>query len=116
MEEEVLIFPSDVDGKIRELDEKFSQSLKLVGDYMTSKIQGRGMNALAQIMNVEEISHALKLTNFNHEEECQRLELLAAIHESIRTSLEAAEKIAEEEARYARIIVDVEQARIAAEA
>jgi hypothetical protein len=67
-------------------------------------------------MNVEEISHALKLTNFSHEEECQRLELLAAIHESIRLYLEAAEKLAKEEARYARIIVDAEQARIAAEA
>jgi hypothetical protein len=73
------------------------------------------MTALSQIMNAEEVSHALKLTNFNHEEECQRLKLLAAIHQSIRTSLEAAEKLAEEEASYARIIVDAEQARIAAE-
>jgi hypothetical protein len=116
MEEEVLIFPSDIDGKIRDLKDKFSQSLKLLGDYMKSKIQGRGMNALNQIMHAEEVSHALKLTNFNHEEECQRLELLAAINESIRTLLETAEKLAEEEARYARIIVDAEQARIAAEA
>jgi hypothetical protein len=70
MEEEVLIFPSYIDGKIRELEEKFSQSLKLRGDYMKSKIQGRGINALNQIMHAEEVSHALKLTNFNHEEEC----------------------------------------------
>jgi hypothetical protein len=74
------------------------------------------MNVLNQIMHAEEVSHALKLTNFNHEEECHRLELLAAINESIRTSLEAAEKLAEEEARYARTIADAEQARIAAEA
>ncbi|KAK2422105.1 hypothetical protein QL285_032664 [Trifolium repens] len=115
MEEEVLIFPSDIDSKIRELEDKFSQSLKLLGDYMKGKIQGRGMNSLNQIMHAEEVSHALKLTNYNHEEECQRLELLAAVNESISTSLEAAERLAEEEARYARMIVDAEQARIAAE-
>ncbi|KAK2443191.1 hypothetical protein QL285_014315 [Trifolium repens] len=73
------------------------------------------MNALNQIMLVEEVSHALKLTNYNHEEECQRLELLAAVNESISTSLEAAERLAEEEARYSRMIIDAEQARIAAE-
>jgi hypothetical protein len=64
MEEEVLIFPSDIDSKIRELEDKFSQSLKLLGDYMKGKIQGRGMNVLNQIMHAEEVSHALKLTNY----------------------------------------------------
>ncbi|KAK2351836.1 hypothetical protein QL285_096852 [Trifolium repens] len=115
MEEEVLIFPSDIDSKIRELEDMFSLSLKLLGDYMKGKIEGRGMNALDQIMHAEEVSHALKLTNYNHEEECQRLKLLAAVNESISTSLEAAERLAEEEARYARMVIDAEQARIAAE-
>jgi hypothetical protein len=73
------------------------------------------MNALNQIMHAEEVSHALKLTNYNHEEECQRLELVAAVNESISISLEAAERLAEEEARYARMIINAEQARIAAE-
>ncbi|KAK2363203.1 hypothetical protein QL285_088210 [Trifolium repens] len=116
MEEDVLIFPSDVDAKIRELENKFSQSLRLLGDYVKSRIQGRGMNALSQIMDVAERSHALRLTFFNHEEECQRLELLADVNESIRTSLEAAKRLAEEEAAYVSRVFDAEQARIAAEA
>jgi hypothetical protein len=49
-----------------------------------SKIQGRGMNALTQIMNAVERSHAPRLTFFNHEEECQRLELLAAVNDTTR--------------------------------
>ncbi|KAK2363157.1 hypothetical protein QL285_088166 [Trifolium repens] len=97
MEEEVLIFPSDVDAKIRELEEKFSQSLRLLGGYVKRRIEGRGMEALSQIMSAAERSHALRLTFFNHEEECQRLAFLAAVNESIRRSL------------------DDEQARIAAE-
>jgi hypothetical protein len=31
MEEEVLVFPSDIDGRIRELEDQFSQSLRLLG-------------------------------------------------------------------------------------
>ncbi|KAK2452141.1 hypothetical protein QL285_011134 [Trifolium repens] len=97
MEEEVLIFPSDIDAKIRELEEKFSQSLRLLGGYVKRRIEGRGMEALSQIMNAAERSHALRLTFFNHEEECQRLAFLAAVDESMRRSF------------------DEEQARIAAE-
>ncbi|KAK2421690.1 hypothetical protein QL285_032292 [Trifolium repens] len=97
MEEEVLIFPSDIDAKIRELEEKFSQSLRLLGGYVKRRIEGRGMEALSQIMNAAERSHALKLTFFNHEEECQRLAFLAAVNESMKRSL------------------DEEQAKIAAE-
>ncbi|KAK2374741.1 hypothetical protein QL285_075682 [Trifolium repens] len=97
MEEEVLIFPSDIDAKIRELEEKFSQSLRLLGGYVKRRIEGRGMEALSQIMNAAERSHALRLTFFNHVEECQRLAFLAAVDESMRRSL------------------DEEQARIAAE-
>ncbi|KAK2380806.1 hypothetical protein QL285_068467 [Trifolium repens] len=97
MEEEVLIFPSDVDAKIRELEQKFSQSLRLLGGYVKRKIEGRGMEVLSQIMSAVDRSHALRLTSFNHEEECQRLAFLAAVNESIRKSL------------------DAEQARIAAE-
>ncbi|KAK2404641.1 hypothetical protein QL285_053960 [Trifolium repens] len=97
MEEEVLIFPSDVDAKIRELEEKFSQSLRLLGGHVKRRIEGRGMEALSQIMSAAERSHALRLTFFNHEEECQRLAFLAAVNESITRSL------------------DDEQARIAAE-
>jgi hypothetical protein len=41
MEEEVLIFPSDVDAEIREMEAKFSESLRLLGEYVKNKIQGR---------------------------------------------------------------------------
>jgi hypothetical protein len=45
-------------------------------------------------MSAEEISHAPKITFYNHEEECQRLAMLsAAVNESIRTSLEAAKML-----------------------
>ncbi|KAK2427858.1 hypothetical protein QL285_026413 [Trifolium repens] len=97
MEEEVLIFPSDIDAKVRELEEKFSQSLRLLGGYVKRRIEGRGMEALSQIMSAAERSHALRLTFYNHEEECQRLAFLAAVNESMKRSL------------------DEEQARIAAE-
>ncbi|KAK2375023.1 hypothetical protein QL285_075944 [Trifolium repens] len=115
MEEEVLIFPSDVDAKIRELEQNFSQSLRLLGGYVKRRIAGSGMEALSQIMSAAERSHAPRLTFFNHEEEHQRLDLLAAVNESIRRSLEAAIRLNEEEATYARMVVDAEQARIAAE-
>ncbi|KAK2380264.1 hypothetical protein QL285_067977 [Trifolium repens] len=113
MEEEVLIFPSDVDAKIRELEQKFSQSLRLLGGYVKRRIEGRGMEVLSQIMSAADRSHALKLTFFNHEEECQRLAFLAAVNESIRRSLEAAIRLNEEEATYARIVVDADLARMA---
>jgi hypothetical protein len=50
MEEEVLVFPSDVDAKIRDLKDKFSESLRLLGNSIKNKIQGKGMNAVRQIM------------------------------------------------------------------
>ncbi|KAK2374113.1 hypothetical protein QL285_075095 [Trifolium repens] len=104
MEEEVLIFPSDVDAKIRELEQKFSQSLRLLGGYVKRKIEGRGMEVLSQIMSAVDRSHALRLTFFNHEEECQRLAFLAAVNESIRRSLDAEQ---------ARIAAEMERQRLA---
>ncbi|KAK2423019.1 hypothetical protein QL285_033505 [Trifolium repens] len=115
MEEETLIFPSDVDAEIRDLEGKFSETLRLLGNHIKDKIKGKGMDAVRQIMTSANHSHAPRLTFFNHEEERQRLELLAAISESTRISSEAAEKIVEEEAHYARMVIDAEQARIAAE-
>ncbi|KAK2375963.1 hypothetical protein QL285_076809 [Trifolium repens] len=104
MEEEVLIFPSDVDAKIRELEQKFSQSLRLLGGYVKRKIEGRGMEVLSQIMSAADRSHALRLTFFNHEEECQRLAFLAAVNESLRRSLDAEQ---------ARIAAEMERQRLA---
>ncbi|KAK2436293.1 hypothetical protein QL285_021295 [Trifolium repens] len=116
MEKETLIFPSDVDAEIRDLEGKFSETLRLLGNHVKEKIKGKGMDAINQIMASANHSHALRLTFYNHEEEHKRLELLAAIHESTRMSSEAAERLVEEEARYARLVIDAEQARITAEA
>ncbi|KAK2352189.1 hypothetical protein QL285_096503 [Trifolium repens] len=109
MEEEVLIFPSEVDAEIRNLEAKFSESLRLLGGYVKNKIQGRGMNALNQIMDAAEQSHALRITNYNHEEECAfQEEVLATIRENIEQAFVDTKKQEEEE--------EAEQARIAAEA
>ncbi|KAK2382847.1 hypothetical protein QL285_070360 [Trifolium repens] len=116
MEEEVLIFPTDVDAKIRELENKFSQSLRLLGGYVKRKIEGRGMKALSQIMNAAERSHALRLTFFNHEKELQRLEALYAENKRLsRIACEAADRLVREEAAYESMVLTAEQARIAAE-
>jgi hypothetical protein len=115
MEKETLVFPSDVDAEIRDLEGKFSETLRLLGNHVKEKIKGKGMDAISQIMASANHSHALRLTIYNHEEEHKRLELLAAINESTRMSSEAAERLVEEEARYARLVIDAEQVRIAAE-
>jgi hypothetical protein len=46
MEEEVMVFPSDVDAEIRDLEMKFRESLRVLGGYVKSKIQGKGMSAV----------------------------------------------------------------------
>ncbi|KAK2380176.1 hypothetical protein QL285_067898 [Trifolium repens] len=74
------------------------------------------MTAVTEIMDAAERSHAPRLTFFNYEEECQRLELQVAVNESIRTSLEAAKRLTTEEIAYVSRVFDAEQARIAAEA
>ncbi|KAK2416552.1 hypothetical protein QL285_038939 [Trifolium repens] len=98
------------------MEAKFSESLRLLGGYVKSKIQGRGMIAVTQIMNAADQSHAPRLTNYNHEEEHKRQELLTtAINESVKIATEAAKMLAEEEANYVRTVFAAEQARIAAE-
>jgi hypothetical protein len=108
-----LVFPLDVDAEIMELEYKFSESLRLLGGYVKNKIQGRGMNALNQIMAVEELSHAPRLTNFNHEEECAfQEELLVVIRENIEQAIIDAKKQEEEEADQARIATEAELKRL----
>jgi hypothetical protein len=68
-----------------------------------------------ELFDIAARSSAPRLTFYNHEEEHNRLELLAAIQENTRISSEDAERLVEEEARYARLVIDAEQARIAAE-
>jgi hypothetical protein len=116
MDEEVLVFPSDIDAEIREMEYQFSQSLRILGNHMKRKIQGRGMTAVRELFNIAEQSRALRLFFYNHEEELQRLETLAAENERLlRITCEAANRLVTEEAEYVRMVNDAEQARIAAE-
>jgi hypothetical protein len=113
MDEETLIFPSDVDAEIREMEYLFSQSLRTLGDHVKSKIKGKGMTAVSVIMDTAERSHAPRLTFYNHEEELARLAALdAEIKKLARSACETAEKLIREEAEYERA---TDQARIDAE-
>ncbi|WJX57749.1 NADH:ubiquinone reductase (H(+)-translocating) [Trifolium repens] len=113
MEEETLIFPSDVDAEIREMEYLFSQTLRTLGDHVKSQIKGKGMTAVSVIMDTAERSHAPRLTLYNHEEEIARLAALdAEIKKLARSACETAEKLLREEAEYERA---TDQARIEAE-
>ncbi|KAK2416178.1 hypothetical protein QL285_038597 [Trifolium repens] len=112
MDEEVLVFPSDVDSEIREMEYLFSQSLRIMGNHLKSKIQGRGMAVVRDLMNIAERSRALRLTFYNHEEELERLAALNAEFKKLsRNACEAADRLAREEADYE---IATEQAWIAA--
>ncbi|WJX51640.1 hypothetical protein P8452_37817 [Trifolium repens] len=113
MEKETLVFPSDVDAEIRDMESKFSETLILLGNHVKERIKGKGMDAISHIMASANHSQAPRLTFYNHEAELKRLELLVAIQESTRMSSKAAERLVDEEARYARLVIDAEQARIA---
>ncbi|KAK2451516.1 hypothetical protein QL285_010564 [Trifolium repens] len=96
-EEEALIFPSDMDAEVRELEYLFGKSLRILSTHLKDKIKGRGANTVRELFEIAERTCAPRLTFFNHEEECQRLAFLAAVDESMIRSF------------------DEEQARIAAE-
>ncbi|KAK2428010.1 hypothetical protein QL285_026553 [Trifolium repens] len=113
MDEEILVFPSDVDAEIREMEYLFSQSLRVLGDNVKSKIKGRGMAVVRKIMDIAESSHAPRLTAYNHEEELARLAALdAEIKKLARSACETAERLISEEGAYE---IATEQAWIAAE-
>jgi hypothetical protein len=74
------------------------------------------MEVVKSVMEKADHSSALRLTNFNHVEECKRREdMRAAVTASVQRCIEAAKRITEEEEAYVRMI-DTELARIAAEA
>jgi hypothetical protein len=113
MDEEALVFPSDIDAEIREMEYLFGQSLRILGTHLKSKIQGRGMATVRSLFDIAERSHAPRLTLYNHEEEIARLAALdAEIKELAKSAFETAEKLLREEAEYERA---TDQARIDAE-
>jgi electron transfer flavoprotein alpha subunit len=115
IEEEALIFPSDVDAEARDLEEKFGEALKLLRGYVKNKIKGRGMETLSQVMDFAAQSHAPWLTSYNHEEERLLSEqVFASVHEDVLKAFEEAERIASEEAE-ARELARQEALKVAVE-
>ncbi|KAK2416511.1 hypothetical protein QL285_038902 [Trifolium repens] len=105
-EEEALIFPSDIDADVRELEYLFGKSLRILSTHLKDRIKGRGANTVQELFEIVEKLNAQRLTSFNHEEECQRLAFLAAVDESLRRSLD------EEQAK---IAAEMERQRLAAQ-
>ncbi|KAK2434303.1 hypothetical protein QL285_019466 [Trifolium repens] len=103
-EEEALIFPSDMDADVRELEYLFGKSLRILSAHLKNKIKGRGANTVQELFETVEKLNAPRLTSFNHEEECQRLAFLAAVNESITRSLDDEQ---------ARITAEMERQRLA---
>ncbi|KAK2450535.1 hypothetical protein QL285_009648 [Trifolium repens] len=103
-EEEALIFPSDMDADVRELEYLFGKSLRILSTHLKDKIKGRGANTVQELFEIVEKLNAPRLTSFNHEEECQRLAFLAAMNESITRSLDDEQ---------ARITAEMERQRLA---
>ena len=101
MDEKILVFPSDVDAQIREMEYLFSQSLRVLGDHVKSKMKGRGMAVVRMVMDIAECSRSPRLTFYNHEEELERLAALdAELKKLSRSACEAADRLAREEADY----------------
>ncbi|WJX62133.1 hypothetical protein P8452_47162 [Trifolium repens] len=117
IDEEVLVFPSDVDAEIREMEYLFSQSLRILGNHLKSKIQGRGMTVVTDLFDIAERSRAPRLTFYNHEKELERLATLDAEFKKLsRNACEAAARLDREEATYENMVLATEQAWIAAAA
>jgi hypothetical protein len=116
LEEEQLIFPSDIDSEIMDLEGKFSESLRLLGGFVKERIKGRGMSVLRTVFEAAEHSNLLRITNFNHQEELlKQQQLLMYIQASIRTASQAVSVLFMEESLYEQAL-EAKQARIAAEA
>jgi hypothetical protein len=112
-EEEALIFPSDFDADVREMEYLFSQSLQILSTHLKNKTKDRGMNTARELFEIAERLSAPRLTVYNHEEECARLAALdAEIKKLARSACETAEKLISEEGVYE---LATEQAWIAAE-
>ncbi|KAK2363402.1 hypothetical protein QL285_088391 [Trifolium repens] len=112
-EEEALIFPSDFDADVREMEYLFSQSLQILSTHLKNKTKDRGMNTARELFEFAEMSCAPRLTFYNHEEERARLAALdAEIKKLARSACETAEKLISEEGVYE---LATEQAWIAAE-
>ncbi|KAK2389929.1 hypothetical protein QL285_063486 [Trifolium repens] len=68
-EEEALIFPSDIDADVRELEYLFGKSLRILSTHLKDKIKGRGANTVRELFEIVEKLNAPRLTSYNHVKE-----------------------------------------------
>ncbi|KAK2436903.1 hypothetical protein QL285_021865 [Trifolium repens] len=72
-EEEALIFPSDIDADVRELEYLFGKSLRILSTHLKDKIKGRGANTVRELFEIVEKLNAPRLTSYNHVKEQARI-------------------------------------------
>ncbi|KAK2384749.1 hypothetical protein QL285_072058 [Trifolium repens] len=100
-EEEALIFPSDIDADVRELEYLFGKSLRILSTHLKDKIKGRGANTVREMFEIVEKLNAPRLTSYNHVKEQARI---AAEEEEKRQAEIEHKRLAEQEAL--KLLVD----------
>ncbi|KAK2450210.1 hypothetical protein QL285_009341 [Trifolium repens] len=94
-EEEALIFPSDIDADVRELEYLFGKSLRILSTHLKDKIKGRGANTVRELFEIVEKLNAPRLTSYNHVKEQARI---TAEEEEKRQAEIEHKRLAEQEA------------------
>jgi hypothetical protein len=99
MEENALIFPSDIDAEGEALKAKFSDVVDALGGYLKEKTKGRGMVVLANVMKYATRVDPPRPTMISHEEMCFLAEQahLDLEQEAKRIAGEEAQRLAEQE-------------------
>ncbi|WJX77044.1 hypothetical protein P8452_60387 [Trifolium repens] len=100
-EEEALIFPSDIDADVRELEYLFGKSLRILSTHLKDKIKGRGANTVRELFEIVEKLNAPRLTSYNHVKEQARI---AAEEEEKRQAEIEHKRLADQEAL--KLLVD----------
>ncbi|KAK2440687.1 hypothetical protein QL285_012067 [Trifolium repens] len=100
-EDEALIFPSDIDADVRELEYLFGKSLRILSTHLKDKIKGRGANTVRELFEIVEKLNAPRLTSYNHVKEQARI---AAEEEEKRQAEIEHKRLAEQEAL--KLLVD----------
>ncbi|KAK2395702.1 hypothetical protein QL285_057412 [Trifolium repens] len=100
-EEEALIFPSDIDADVRELEYLFGKSLRILSTHLKDKIKGRGVNTVRELFEIVEKLNAPRLTSYNHVKEQARI---AAEEEEKRQAEIEHKRLVEQEAL--KLLVD----------
>jgi hypothetical protein len=99
MEENALIFPSDIDAEGEALKAKFSDVVDALGGYLKEKTKGKGMVVLENVMKYATRVDPPRPTMISHEEMCFLAEQahLDLEQEAKRIAGEEAQRLAEQE-------------------